>query len=162
MDNFYHCDIALFIGKEYEQKKKVGLFAEVILKGKGQKKRTVYLQKRTVQLYLKMYKDKIGSKTRVFNFKTKGKKIKHVDSAIYYRIKNIGQKILNRHIHPHMIRHTVGQHMADDEIDFKQISSYFGHATTAPTEIYVKNSKAMNIKAAQKRFTQEDKPMSDL
>lgn len=44
---------------------------------------------------------------------------------------------INKHIHPHLLRHTCGTHMVEDGTDINLIQKLFGHASVKTTNIYL-------------------------
>lgn len=107
---------------------------EIQVMGKGRKPRTVYFQQSTVDL-LKgwLIENEIASpNVRVFDI---------TPGAVWYNLKKYGRELLSRELHPHMLRHSRLQHMADEGIDSFSIKSYAGHGDIGTTQIYVKASK---------------------
>ena len=107
---------------------------EVRVMGKGRKPRTLYFQKSTSDL-LRRYLEEESLKnpnSPVFNITSK---------TIWYNFRKYGQEILSRKLHPHMLRHSRLQHMADEGVDSFSIKSYAGHSDIGTTQIYVKSSK---------------------
>ena len=49
--------------------------------------------------------------------------------------------MLNRELHPHMLRHSRLQHMADAGTDSFAIKYFAGHADITTSQIYIKSSK---------------------
>lgn len=107
---------------------------EMQVMGKGRKPRTVYFHQKTAEL-LKLYLEKehiTNPNALVFTIKP---------GTVWYNLKKYGKKILDRDLHPHMLRHSRLQHMADEGVDSFAIKSYAGHSDIGTTQIYVKNSK---------------------
>ena len=107
---------------------------EVEVMGKGRKPRTVYFQQSTANM-LKEYLDEnkiVNPNMPVFNIKP---------ITVWYNLKKYGKELLSRDLHPHMLRHSRLQHMADDGVDSFAIKSYAGHSDISTTQIYVKSSK---------------------
>ncbi|GEM_PF-2776262 len=107
---------------------------EIQIMGKGRKPRTVYFQKSTEELLKKhLDNNKINNPTSlVFTIKP---------ITIWYNLKKYGKELLSRDLHPHMLRHSRLQHMADEGVDSFSIKSYAGHSDIGTTQIYVKSSK---------------------
>ncbi len=107
---------------------------EIQVMGKGRKPRTVYFHNGTLEL-LKIYiKDQniLSPNSPLFTIKA---------GTAWYNLKKYGKELLSRELHPHMLRHSRLQHMADEGIDSFAIKSYAGHADIGTTQIYVKSSK---------------------
>ncbi len=116
---------------------------EVEVMGKGRKPRTVYLNKSTADL-LKVFIENqkiLSPNSLVFTIKP---------ITVWYNLKKYGRELLNRDLHPHMLRHTRLQHMADEGIDSFSIKSYAGHSDIGTTQIYVKASKYQGKLAFEK------------
>ncbi len=107
---------------------------EIQIMGKGRKPRTVYFQKSTEELLKKhLDNNKINNpNSLVFTIKP---------ITIWYNLKKYGKELLSRDLHPHMLRHSRLQHMADEGVDSFSIKAYAGHADIGTTQIYVKSSK---------------------
>jgi len=107
---------------------------EIQVMGKGRKPRTVYFHDSTaegIKSYLAM--NNILSPNSAVFFIT--------PMTVWYNLKKYGFELLSRELHPHMLRHSRLQHMADEGIDSFAIKSYAGHADISTTQIYVKASK---------------------
>ena len=116
---------------------------EVRVMGKGRKPRTVYIHTSTCDL-LKYYindQNILSPNSLVFFIKP---------ITVWYNLKKYGQELLGRELHPHMLRHTRLQHMADEGIDSFSIKSYAGHSDISTTQIYVKSSKYQGKLAFEK------------
>lgn len=116
---------------------------EVQVMGKGRKPRTVYFQKITRDMlsdHIK-YRKVLNPNEPIFKLKP---------CTVWFNLKKYGREILSRDLHPHMLRHTRLQHMADEGIDSFAIKAYAGHATLTTTEIYVKSSKRQGKLAFEK------------
>ena len=102
--------------------------------GKGRKPRTVYFQQSTSGLLKKYLEENkiINPNTTVFSIKP---------ITVWYNLKKYGKELLSRDLHPHMLRHSRLQHMADEGVDSFSIKSYAGHSDIGTTQIYVKSSK---------------------
>ncbi|MSR86255.1 hypothetical protein EXS74_02575 [Candidatus Woesearchaeota archaeon] len=107
---------------------------EVQVLGKGRKPRTVFIQDTTVKLLEEYMKEKNIQAPIDLIFPIKS-------MTVWYNIKKDGKEILKRELHPHMLRHSRLQHMADEGVDSFAIKSYAGHSDISTTQIYIKNSK---------------------
>ncbi len=107
---------------------------EVQVMGKGKKPRTVYFHESTGEL-LKKYlltNNVTSPNALIFTIKP---------ITVWYNLKKYGKELISRDLHPHMLRHSRLQHMADEGIDSFSIKSYAGHSDISTTQIYVKSSK---------------------
>ena len=107
---------------------------EVQVLGKGRKPRTVFIQETTAKLLEDYMKEKNIQVPTDLIFSIK-------PLTVWYNIKKEGKEILHRELHPHMLRHSRLQHMADEGVDSFAIKSYAGHSDISTTQIYIKNSK---------------------
>ena len=116
---------------------------EVNVMGKGRKPRTIFIQNSTIELLKLLIKSKnmISPNTLIFPIKA---------NTAWYHLKKYGGNFLNRNLHPHMLRHTRLQHMADDGVDAFDIKAYAGHSSISITETYVKSSKYQRKLAFEK------------
>lgn len=116
---------------------------EIQVMGKGRKPRTVYIQKST--------SDMIKSFTQSQNILNPNSPLFGIKPiTVWYNLRKYGLEILNKKLHPHMLRHTRLQHMADEGIDSFAIKSYAGHSDIGTTQIYVKASKHQGKLAFEK------------
>lgn len=125
--------------KEGSEDRKKGIYAAISIIGKGKKSRTVYLGKTSWNLIQEMNSiEQYKSDSLIVKMTgDDGEMYQYPDNELYKLIVTIGDKILERHIHPHCFRHTKLTHLADEGADILDISSYAGHSNTAVTEIYL-------------------------
>ncbi len=107
---------------------------EIQVMGKGRKPRTVYIHQSTSELLKDFIKNQniLSPSSEIFRVKP---------VTVWYNLKKYGRELLNRELHPHMLRHSRLQHMADEGIDSFSIKAYAGHSDIGTTQIYVKASK---------------------
>lgn len=116
---------------------------EIQVMGKGRKPRTVYFHKSTGEM-LKEYirfKEILNPNSLVFKIKP---------CTVWYNLKKYGKNILSRDLHPHMLRHSRLQHLADEGADSFGIKAFAGHSDIGTTQIYVKSSKYQGKLAFEK------------
>lgn len=123
---------------------------EVHVMGKGRKPRTVYINSGTSLLLKDLIKTEnlLSPNSSIFNI---------TPATVWYNFKRYGRELLSRDLHPHMLRHSRLQHMADEGIDSFAIKSYAGHADIGTTQIYVKASKYQGKLAFEKAGNVWDK-----
>jgi integrase/recombinase XerC len=51
-------------------------------------------------------------------------------------MKEMGEKRLGQHIHPHTLRHSAASHFLQSAGDLRAVQEYLGHAGIATTAIY--------------------------
>ena len=59
---------------------------------------------------------------------------------VWQRVAKLGEKVLGKHIHPHMFRHSLGVHLARMGVPISQIKDILGHSNIENTAIYLKFS----------------------
>ena len=132
--------------------KKDGTAYRIKVKGKGNKEREVMITDDVYQEILEEYPltddtDLLfyGNKT-YRNFKGKDGKLKRVlepcrpfqmkTNAINFKLKHLGNRILNRRLSAHDFRHSFATHKVNDGKILKAVSRYLGHASTSITNDY--------------------------
>ena len=107
---------------------------EIQVMGKGRKPRTVYFHQSTAKMLRSYLEEKkiVNPNIQIFNIKP---------ATVWYNLKKYGKELLSRDLHPHMLRHSRLQHMADEGVDSFAIKSYAGHSDIGTSQIYVKSSK---------------------
>ena len=135
-----HKDIVLMDKEKNKKDIENGIYAQVLLHGKGQKNREVYLTKTTVDLYNKVHLDrKKDDKVFVF-YKENGQKYKSQSQTLYYKVTSFTKSVLGRRYHPHCFRHTRLTHLADSGADILGIKGYAGHEDVSTSQIYIEIS----------------------
>jgi len=57
-------------------------------------------------------------------------------------LEKLGTEILGKHIHPHMLRHSAGNYLANDlDMPLDEVAMYLGHKKIDTTRIYAHKSK---------------------
>src|SRR3989344_305698 len=107
---------------------------EIQVMGKGRKPRVVFIQNSTSDMLNNFINDQkiLSPNSPIFSI---------TPMTVWYNLKKYGREIISRDLHPHMLRHSRLQHMADEGIDSFAIKSYAGHSDIGTTQIYVKASK---------------------
>lgn len=123
-----------------------GVYANVILHGKGGKSRTVCLSRLTVQLIERLYPDASDDDNLVVFRKPNGDLYKSQSQALYRLIVEQTSKALNRHVHPHCFRHTCLTHLADNGATALGIMAYAGHEDIKTSQIYIEISSYMGTR----------------
>ena len=106
---------------------------EVSIMGKGRKPRQVFFHEET--------KKELENFLKIKNFEKNEKVFTVTPMTVWYNLKKYGLEILQKGLHPHMLRHSRLQHLADDGVDAFSIKAYAGHEDIRTTQIYVKASK---------------------
>jgi len=133
----------------------------VVIKGKGNKERIIQIcNGETLQIlknYHNHFQEKIINAEGYFLINRFGKKLS--DQSIRNIVKNL-KKIagIQKHITPHVFRHTFATLLLEKDVDIKYISSLLGHSSIMTTQIYThvnraKQRKILNAKHPRKDFS---------
>ena len=107
----------------------------VTIKGKGNKERIAFISNTYAVLALKNYlavRPAINSSYLFIN--RLGNKTS--SQSVRFFIEDLGRAVLNKHITPHMIRHTFATLLLEEGVDITYIKTFLGHSSTATTQIY--------------------------
>lgn len=107
--------------------------------GKGNKERIIEIcNKETLQLlykYQKLFKKRIQDSGGFFLINRLGKKLS--DQSIRGIVKNLSKLAgIQKHITPHVFRHTLATLLLENDVDIKYIQSILGHSSIMTTQIY--------------------------
>ncbi len=125
------------------------------IQGKGRKERAIPLWKRTSRLIKKLINClNDNSKDYLFT-NSRGKQLTRY--GVEYRLKvakDIASKqcpsLKDKHVTPHIIRHTTAMHLLQSGIDINVIALWLGHESPSTTHIYLEADLAMKEKVLQK------------
>lgn len=106
--------------------------------GKGSKERIVYFNnvcKHVLEDYLKIHKEINKKNSEYLILNQKGDKL--TTGGISYILNKIIKKIsFNKHITPHMLRHSFATHLLNNGCDLLTVQELLGHASISTTGIY--------------------------
>lgn len=119
---------------------KKGIYAKVLLHGKGSKTREVYLGMLSVNLYKSLFPKSKKDDLVFVILQPNGKPYKFQYQGLYDKIVRHCKSALDRHIHPHMFRHSRLTHLADEGADILGLKAYAGHEDVSTSQIYVEIS----------------------
>ena len=106
--------------------------------GKGSKERIVYYNdvvKNLLNKYLKIYSSLDKNNTNYLIVNQKGEKI--TTAGISYILNKVIKKIsFNKHITPHMLRHSFATHLLNNGCDLLTVQELLGHSSISTTGIY--------------------------
>jgi integrase len=123
-----------------------GIYAHVNIIGKGGKKRVVVLRKKAFKLLLELHGTIWDDKKKVFEIKKgSGEPYKNQASALYDHMKKTSMKILGRHVHPHMFRHSLISHLGANNMNAQLIKGYSGHENIQMVEHYTSISSKESL-----------------
>lgn len=114
----------------------INLEAQTIsVRGKGNKERIAFISDSYTISALREYLSLRPSRRSPYLFVNRfGDKLSA--QSIRFFIENLGRKALNKHITPHMIRHTFATLLLEEGIDITYIKSFLGHSSISTTQIY--------------------------
>jgi integrase len=126
-----------------------GKYASVYVVGKGRKGRTVFLHSRTVRLIKQRHllRPYLMDAFLVEFLRLDGVRVVNQPNKLYKVIGDEGRRVLGRHVHTHMFRHSRATHLADKGADLLDIMAYLGHDNPATAKIYVEISVFRSARA---------------
>lgn len=111
----------------------------VYINGKGSKISILYIDKyikELFQLYIKSFHFKCVNQSNNFIFNNKNGS--HISrNTIYKFIVKYSKLYLNKHITPHILRHTLASHLIENNTTIEEIREILGHHSIETTELYV-------------------------
>ena len=115
-----------------------------VIAGKGGRDRNVYLP-REIMPYLREWKQQRPEGTRFFNTLKGGELSSRYVQALVERL--AVKAGIDRHVTPHMLRHSRATHMLDENYTLPEIQQHLGHVNLSTTAIYLHvNPKALRDK----------------
>jgi len=122
-----------------------------IIKGKGNKDRTIYVRDSVIRTLRKYYND-----TLFFDYKseyvfpgTSGRRLR--ERELNRMFERVSQEI-KIHIYPHKLRHTFITQLADKNVPLSKIAFWVGHDSTKTTERYI-HITGIDIESIAKQIT---------
>lgn len=117
----------------------------IVLYGKGSKERIIQVcnkeSLKILQAYYRQFKKEIASSGGYFLINRLGKKLS--DQSIRNIVKRLTNKAkVQKHITPHVFRHTFATLLLEKNVDIKYIQTLLGHSSIMTTQIYTHVTKA--------------------
>ena len=127
----------------------------VTLMGKGKKERTIPLWEDTVKVLRGLLKDRIKLENEPVFLNKCGnritrKGITRILESIYARAVQNHPPLREKHITPHVIRHTTAMHLLKSGVDINTIRLWLGHVSIETTHGYAEADLDMKRKALAK------------
>lgn len=131
----------------------------ITIRGKGDKERVIQICNReTIDLlkhYYKLYKQSIEKAGNYFLINRLGHKLS--DQSIRTIVKKLaGTAGINRHITPHMFRHSFATLLLEKDVDIKYIQSLLGHSSIMTTQIYTHVNRAKQKQILRTKHPRKD------
>ncbi len=104
--------------------------------GKGNKQRIAYFGKKTHETISRwiQIRDTLNSNSDALFLNNKAERLSN--RSIQKRLEIFAQKYANKHIHPHMLRHSFASHLLDSSKDLLAVKDLLGHSDISSTQIY--------------------------
>jgi integrase/recombinase XerD len=133
---------------------------KVHIKGKGNKERIVHACNpdtlATLNLYYQLFREKIEKNGGNLWINRLHKKLS--DQSIRILVKNLTKTAqLDKHVTPHVFRHTFATLLLENDVDIKYIQSLLGHSSIMTTQIYTQVNREQ-----QKKILEEKHPRKEL
>lgn len=122
---------------------------EIIVFGKGEKERTVYLNARAKIAVSEYLAGRADSDPALFVGKRTGKRLNK--GSVEKIIRDIGKKAGVQNCHPHRFRRTAGTIALNRGMPLEQVQQMLGHEDIATTTIYAR-SEERNVKASHGKY----------
>jgi integrase/recombinase XerD len=131
----------------------------ITIRGKGDKERAIQICNREtidlLKLYYKLYKPSIEKAGNYFLVNRLGHKLS--DQSIRMIVKKLaGTAGINRHITPHMFRHSFATLLLEKDVDIKYIQSLLGHSSIMTTQIYTHVNRAKQKQILRTKHPRKD------
>lgn len=122
----------------------------LIIHGKGNKERIIEIENQEVLNTLKAYKDAEDNTTEYFFLNSRQQPLS--DQSVRRIINRYATAVqAQRHITPHMFRHSFATLLLEADVDLRYIQQLLGHSSISTTQIYthVSSTKLRNILATK-------------
>lgn len=122
---------------------------EVIIKGKGNKERVVFLTESIIK-DIKEYINKRKKNSNILFLNRKNKPL--TDKGVRLLVQKYAKKVVPyKKITPHTLRHTFATHLLTNGADLRSVQELLGHTKLSTTQIYTHLTKE-NLKKVYENF----------
>jgi site-specific recombinase XerD len=132
-------------------------FCKLIVIGKGDKERTVFINPETAKSIIEFYMNKPNWNLQDFIYRQdflfstqNGDQL--TEKIVYHLIKRGSMKYLGRDIRPHELRHARATELEKRGVQIKDIKNYLGHSSLATTEMYLHRSEEESLDAIREKM----------
>lgn len=110
---------------------------EILVRGKGQRERTVPLEERSMHL-LERWAEKRPAARNAFFCTLRGGRIssRYVQQMVKREAQAAGLDVEDRRVTPHVLRHTYATELLDEGLTIREVQHLLGHSSVATTQIY--------------------------
>ncbi len=122
---------------------------EIVVFGKGEKERTVYLNARARIAISEYLKTRTDDETALFIGRTTKKRLNK--GGVEHMIRELGKNAGVPNCHPHRFRRTAGTIALNRGMPIEQVQQMLGHEDIATTTIYAR-SEERNVKASHGKY----------
>lgn len=127
------CRVSELLNLKLSNCKTDGKYVHCRVMGKGEKERTVYMQRDSFDVLRELYKGK------TYLIEKDGQPLsRHTVSTM---LKRIGKKIKRKDLHPHLLRHSKATHLLKSGMSLPAVSAYLGHNDNSTTARYYLHDK---------------------
>ncbi len=138
MELVYSCGLRLSEVRSLDVDAKLNSDAGLKVTGKGQKQRLVPVGRKAhdaLEAWLAVRSTIASVDEQGLFVSQRGNRIsaRSIQSRFGYWAKKMG---LNRHLHPHMLRHSFASHLLESSGDLRAVQELLGHADISTTQIY--------------------------
>ncbi|MCY4642431.1 MAG: tyrosine recombinase XerC [Gammaproteobacteria bacterium] len=111
---------------------------QVHVLGKGNKARYLPVgraARESLERWLAVRADRVTESENAVFINNRGRRL--TARAVQQRVKRLGsEQGLDKHVHPHMLRHSFASHLLESSNDLRAVQEMLGHADISTTQIY--------------------------
>lgn len=107
----------------------------ISVKGKGDRERLMYINNSAVLESVNNYLSvRPATENDYFFINRLGQRLS--EQSIRFFIEKLGKEVLNKHVTPHMLRHSFATLLLEEGVDITYIKNFLGHSSISTTQIY--------------------------